>query len=253
MKKIFFICTIFATVITSCSTLKTSLSNYFVSSNAHSLMDSYRDLITQTNTKECPYDNTGNPAANPKVKGNRYTSFSAMTAKGYNAGTTGYISFSSWYWFEHTEPKSTIPFHTAWFSDSIQANAVLCKSSWPIPIVNPFPSTANIDNHVFEVILVPIAVYQSANLTASLFSHAEDIANPFAAVQIKAADIKVINDVYIEADGEYMSKKIASKYSDVNSSVGIICDVIMKNGQALSCYVFNNYDGSGTMHWKNKK
>jgi hypothetical protein len=252
MKKLFFICTALAALFMSCSTLKTSLTNYYVSSNAHSLIDSYRDLVTQTNTKECPYDNTGNPAANPKVKGNRYTVFSAMSAKGYSAGTVGYISFSSWYWFEHTEPKSTIPFHTAWFSDSIQANAVLCKSSWPIPIVNPFPSTVNIDNHVFEVILVPVKAYQSANLTTTVFSHAEDTANPFAAVQIKAADIKTINDVYIEEEAGYMSKKITAKYTDVNSSVGLICDVVMKNGQSLSCYIFNNYDG-GTMRWKNKK
>jgi hypothetical protein len=43
--------------------------SYFVSSNAHSLVDAYRDLVTQTNTKSCTYDNSGNPASLPQVKG----------------------------------------------------------------------------------------------------------------------------------------------------------------------------------------
>jgi hypothetical protein len=227
-------------------------STYFVSSNAHSLLDTYRDLVTQTNTQDCIYDNTGNPDANPPVKGNRHCTFSAMSAKGYNVGAPGFVSFASWYWFEHTNPITSNSFHSAWFSDTIEANAVLCRNTWPQPIVNPFKADVAIDNHVFEVILVPVSTYQSGYATTSLFVSGEDPANPFTSMLVKAADIQAINDVYLEAPTGYMNAYLSDKYNSSYSSVGIICEVVLKTGEKKACYIFNNYDDSGTLQWKNQ-
>jgi hypothetical protein len=176
-----------------------------------------------------------------------------MSAKGYNAGAAGFVSFSAWYWYAHTESKYTIAFHSAWFSSEIQENAVICKDCWHQPLVNPFPATVNMDNHVFEAILVPVKAYQQGRMNASVFSHAEDATNPFAAIQIKASDVAKIYDVSIEGAGGYMNLNLPTQYNEVHSSVGLICDVLLKNGKTMKCYVFNNYDASGTMIWKGKK
>jgi hypothetical protein len=227
--------------------------SYFVSSNAHSLIDAYRDLVTQTNTKSCTYDNSGNPASQPQVKGSYYCTFNAMPAKGYSSGTAGFVSFSASYWYTHTDPKQTTAFHTAWVSSHIQEIAILCPDCYQKPLVNPFPTSVNMDNHVFEAILVPVKAYQQGRMNASVFAHAEDATNPFAAVQIKASNIAKIYEVSFEGAGGYMSLNVATPYNDVHSSVGLVCDVLLKNGKVVKCYVFNNYDGAGTMIWKIKK
>jgi hypothetical protein len=243
-------CAVIVVTFSTAGNSQTILPN-FVSSNTYSLIDSYRDLLSQTNIKSCTYDNTGNPASNPKVKGSYYCTYNAMPAKGYNKGTAGFVSYASWYWYDHTDPKTSIPFHTAWFSSDIQANAVLCTDCWPKPIVNPFDAETNMDNHVFQVVLVPVAAYQAKKMKATLFSQAEDATNPFASIQVKASDIKQINEVYAEKPYDYMSKFNLASFQNPYSSVGIICDVLMKNGNVVKCYVFNNYDG-GTMMWKRK-
>jgi hypothetical protein len=176
-----------------------------------------------------------------------------MPAKGYGAGTAGFVSFSAWYWYMHPDIKSTIAFHTAWFSSEIQENAVLCKDCWHQPLVNPFPATANMDNHVFEAIFVPVSAYQQRKMNVFSFAHAEDAVNPFAAVQIKASDIAKIYDVFMEGTGGYMSLKLPTQYNDAHSSVGLVSEVLLKNGKTVKCYLFNNYDGAGTMIWKVKK
>jgi hypothetical protein len=227
------------------------MKKYFVSSNAHNLIDSYRDLVTQTNTKSCTYDNSSNPGV-PHVKGTYYCTYSAMSAKGYNVGTAGYISFSSWYWHTHTEPKTTMAFHTAWFSSELKQAAVLCPDCYQKPLVNPFPATTDIDNHVFEVILVPVSVYRRRKMTTVSFLHAEDATNPFATVQIKAINVAKIHDVSVEAAGGYMDLHVTISYNNVHSSVGLMCDVLLKSGKSVKCYIFNNYDGSQTMVWKQK-
>lgn len=249
MKKVLFL-TFLLGIFCQALNSQTASNSYFVSSNTHSLIDSYRDLLTQTNVKSCTYDNTSTGTSG--VKGSYYCDYSAMSAKGYNSGVAGFVSFSSWYWYVHTDPKNTIPFHTAWFSSQTQANAVLCPDCWPKPIVNPFPATANMDNHVFEVVLVPVAAYQQKNLRATKFSHGGDATDPFVGIEIKATDVKKIYEITVEGYGGYMSKNVSAAYNNLYSSVGIICEVLLKNGTVLKCYVFNNYDG-GTMVWKGTK
>jgi hypothetical protein len=227
--------------------------SYFVSSNANSLIDAYRDLVTQTNTKSCTYDNSGNPASQPQVKGSYYCTFNAMPAKGYSVGAPGFVSFSATYWYTHTDPKSTIPFHTMWFPAHAQEIASIGPEGYQNPLVNPYPSSVNMSNQSFEAILVPVNAYHQRNLRAFIFQHAEDTANPFAAVQIKAADIAKIHEVSMEGAGGYMSVNLPTQYNDVRSSVGLICEVVLKNGRTMKCYIFNNYDGAGTMIWKAKK
>jgi hypothetical protein len=227
--------------------------SYFISSNAHSLVDAYRDLVTQTNTKSCTYDNSGNPASLPQVKGSYYCTFNAMSAKGYSAGTAGFVSFSATYWYTHTEPKYTIPFHTMWFSSHAPEIASICSDCYQNPLVNPYPASVNMDNHSFEAIFVPVQAYHQRRMNAFSFAHAEDAVNPFAAIQIKASDIAKIYDLSMEGAGGYMNLNIPTQYNNVNSSVGLVSEVLLKNGKMVKCYLFNNYDGAGTMIWKVKK
>ena len=77
-------------------------------------------------------------------------------------------------------------------------------------------------------------------------------ANPFLPYAIKASDVKKINDVWVECDGEYMSTNLSTAYKNVKSSVGIVCEVVLKNGSIVNCYVFNNEDNHRIV-WKETK
>jgi hypothetical protein len=70
--------------LSSCNTLQTK-SSFLVSSNAHDLVDSYRDVVNEKNIKNCDYDNTGG-LDTVIVKGNRQMVTAAMSAKGFMAG-----------------------------------------------------------------------------------------------------------------------------------------------------------------------
>ena len=228
-------------------------SNYFVSQNAHSLVDSYRDLVKFVNSDStCTY-NDG------KTIVHRRCTYSAMPTKGYlsNLKGKGYISFSSFYvTSDNTVPNETIPFNSLWISDSLKAYIVSvwanCVACYPKPIVYPIPTIINgigTQNGVFEVILVPVSTYQAGMRKDYLFSNAANATNPMLSIVIKAADIKAINELYMEKEGGYMSKNLPLRYNDINSSVGIVCNILLNNGNRVECYIFNNYDG-GTLLWK---
>ena len=235
-------------------------SPYFVSANAHALIDTYRDLVSKTNTDTCDivYDNRPqNPTPSAVAYGNYTCTYSAMPVKGYysGAGTAGYVSFSSVYWHWHNQPNVTIPFRTVWFSDDADVRNALCQECIPIPIVNPI----KIHDHSFQAVLVPITAYQSSGLTVGNFINQidNDPSNPFIPIAIKATDINKINDVSIECDGGYMSKLLPTQYNNIRSSVGVVCEVVLKNGNVINCYVFNNEDGHngliGRIVWKEKR
>jgi hypothetical protein len=236
-----------------------STSNYFVSPNAHSLFDSYRDLVAKNNVNKFPYDSL------PRLKGNRNYVASAMTAKGYNVQNplrSGYLTFMSFNWSEYKflqEPnrsnkEATAFFTTHWLSEATAKGGFPgCNECLPKPIV--FFQTPNEENHLFKTVLVPVSKYQSSGVLDTKPEDTGDgyIKGLFLDLAISTNDIKAINDIYIEGGGEYMSKKLTTNYNDTHSSVGLICEVLLKSGMSEKCYVFNNCDGSGTLIWKVKK
>ena len=230
----------------------------FVSANAHCLIDPYRDLINKKNIGECPYDDG-------IVKVSRQCVWSAMPAKGYNIGAVGYVTFVSLHHSSYqnlADPlnpvnrKHTLPFHTAWIADTIDdIRAVFangCTDCLAKPFVFPFPKEAQ--NHVFEVLLVPVSIYQRRRCTTTTFSDNPTFAPSgiLSDLAISPNDIQEIGDVCLEASGGYMNRNIVDSYNRESSSVGIICYVLLKNGRSVPCYVFNNYD-EGALVWKIKK
>lgn len=235
-------------------------SNYFVSSNAHSLFDSYRDIIDTNNIFVFPYKDE----ITTHVSGNRNYVASAMTAKGYNVQnplTSGYLTFMSFNWSEYkflqdpnkSNKEATAFFTTHWLSDtSARTLFAGCNNCLRQQIV--FSQKLG-ENHGFKTVLVPVSKYQNSGIldTNPIDKSGGYIEGPLLDLAISTNDIRAINDIYIEDDGGYMSKILTVNYNNTHSSVGLICEVLLKSGASEKCYVFNNYDGSGTLTWKVKK
>jgi hypothetical protein len=245
--------------LSSCNTVPMpTKSSFFVSSNAHDLVDSYRDVVNEKNIKNCDYDNTGG-LDTVIVKGNRQMVTAAMSAKGFVGGASGYTSFLSYRWNIYTyinqpskDVKSvTAPFYSIWFGkeDSIRVLGTRCDSCKPNPM-----SYASSGMHVFSCILVPVEKYKTAGISETFFTSDASLrlTEPFLPLAINCNDIKAIQDLYMEDETGYMNQKHADKYSNINSSIGLVCDVVLKNGEQIACYIFNNVDGNYLV-WKNKK
>lgn len=109
----------------------------------------------------------------------------------------------------------------------------------PNPII--FPSGLG-ENHVYSAKLIPVNQYKAINAPVT------DI-NKVSGVRI--ADIAQITRVYIEGKSGYIATTEKASYDRPFSSKGIVAQVILKNGQQVSCYLINNYDGD-TLLWKQK-
>jgi hypothetical protein len=216
----------------------------FVSANAHALIDSYRDLIDQKGTTPCTYD--------PTIR--YYCVSSAMPANGYNSGcydmacsrqVYGAVSFVSAYYFAHYDAPSRAYFSTIWAEKGIYP-ALMCPEAIPETVLYPFEHD-NTQNHVFQSVMVPVGAYQAFPDPQKRLA----IGYPaLTRLAVKPEDIKSINDVYLECPTGYIKRTEGTNYADVRSSKGIICDILLKNGQNIQCYLINNYDGAGTLLWK---
>jgi hypothetical protein len=216
----------------------------FVSANAHALIDSYRDLIDQRGTTTCVYD--------PTIR--YYCVSSAMAANGYNLGcydvscsrqVYGAVTFVSSYFFDHYDAPSRAYFRTMWAEKGIYP-ALICPDAIPETVLYPFDFNST-QNHVFQSIMVPVGAYQAFADPQKRLA----IGYPaLTALAVKPEEIKSINDVYLECPTGYIKRTEGQNYADVHSSKGIICDILLKNGQNIQCYIINNYDGVGTLLWK---
>jgi hypothetical protein len=224
---------------TSCNT------SFFVSSNAQALIDSYRDLITKTGVTNCVYDATNNYDCVT----------SAMASKGYNNGfyegsgskkVYGYVNFTSYVNRTHPSAVEKNAFHSMWagksLPDAAGYSALICPEAIPAIVVYPFSMGAQ--NHVFEAIFVNPATYKSA--TAKTFLALKNVA-------IKPETIKAINEVYMACPSDYIAQTDNVAYQNPLSSKGILCDLTLTNGSKVTAYIINNYDGGGTLLWKQKK
>jgi hypothetical protein len=216
----------------------------FISAQAHVLIDSYRDLIDQNGTTNCVY-----------TSGIQYRCVtSGMPAYGYNLGyyhdsdgqkVYGTVTFVSSYFFDHYDAPSRAYFRTMWADKSIYP-ALVCPEAIPEVVQYPFAYN-NTQNHTFQAIMVPVSSYQSfpdPNKRLALGYPA------LTALAIKPEEIKAINDIYLECPSGYIRRTESQNYADVQSSKGIVCELLLKNGQTVQCYVINNYDGGGTLLWK---
>ena len=112
----------------------------------------------------------------------------------------------------------------------------------PNPIIFPHPGI--IENHVFAAKLIKQSDYKA-------FAGSPKDYNTMAAVpSIAPSDIQQIVSVYMEEQGGYISTSEAADYSSILSSKGIVVKVKMKKGPVVLCYIINNYDGGGTIYWK---
>ncbi len=219
----------------------------FLSSNAHALIDSYRDLVEQKGTTSCTYD--------PTIR--YYCVSAAMSAKGYNLGCYDYgcsrqvygaVSFVSSYFYDHYDAPSRACFRTIWAEKGIYP-ALMCPDAIPAVVLYPYDHNVT-QNHSFQAIMVPVAAYQAFSDPIKRLTIGYTALTSLA---VKPEDIKAINDVYLECPTGYIKRTETQNYADVHSSKGIICDILLKNGQNISCYIINNYDGAGTLIWKNHK
>jgi hypothetical protein len=114
----------------------------------------------------------------------------------------------------------------------------------PDPIIFPHPGI--IENHVFAAKLIKQTDYK-------VFPGSpKDYTTMAAVASVAPSDIQQIISVYMEEQGGYISTSEAAEYNNVSSSKGIVVKVKLKSGAAVSCYVINNYDGAGTIYWKEK-
>jgi hypothetical protein len=260
MKKIIIIIVAATSVLFSCNPAAPKKSSLFVSSNAYDLIDSYRDLINKNYIKNCDYEVTIGTDTD-KVKGNREMVTAAMSAKGFLNGAAGYTSFLSYRWntYSYTSLPTkdvkwvTAPFYSIWFGkeDSTRVLGIRCDSCKPNPIVYPYNASGV---HTFLCVFVPVETYKTSGLaeTTPTSDNSLRLTGAFLPLALNCNDITAINEVYMEDEGGYMNQQHADKYSNVNSSIGLVCDVVLKSGEKKTCYIFNNVDG-GKLLWKNKK
>ena len=216
----------------------------FISANAHSLIDSYRDVVNKKGTITCRYDSATHydcvTAAMPS-KGYHSGIFAADTSK----KVYGFVNFTSMAFTKNPVAAEKIPFHSMWAMRSTATvagyDAIVCPEAFPPFIVFPFAETSQ--NHVFEAIFVTLTAYQTARKTEFL---------ELKKIAISSSDIKAINDAFLECPNEFMSRKETVSYNNVFSSKGIICQITLKSGRSVLAYLINNYDG-GTVLWKEKR
>ncbi len=115
----------------------------------------------------------------------------------------------------------------------------------PSPIIYPHPGGAT-ENHVFGAKLIKQSDYRA-------FAGPVRNYNTMAAVPAMApSDIKQIISVYLEEKGGYSDTNETADYNNLFSSKGIVVNVKLKSGTTVPCYIINNYDGAGTIYWKEK-
>jgi hypothetical protein len=115
----------------------------------------------------------------------------------------------------------------------------------PNPIIYPI-HTPSTENHVFGAKLIKQSDYKA------FAGSPKDYTTMLAVSSIAPSDIQQIVSVYMEEQGDYISTTEAADYNNISSSKGIVVKVKLKTGATILCYIINNYDGGGTINWKEK-
>jgi hypothetical protein len=191
---------------------------------SQSLLQSFKNLIAGTGVHNC------HPTLN-------YPSVSfAMPENCFSWQTTSasMVTYSSFY------IPATSEFRVIW--GGAPGNFSYYGVCPPDPIIFPHPGA--IENHVFGALLIKQSDYRA-------FAGTRDYTN-MASISLPVADIREIVSVYVEDSGGYASTNENAAYNNMNSSSGVIVNVILRTGTHVLCNIINNYDGAGTIIWKER-
>ncbi|MDZ4793578.1 MAG: hypothetical protein SGI83_04800 [Bacteroidota bacterium] len=193
---------------------------------AQSLFQSFKNLTAGVGVRNC------HPSLNfPTVS-------YAMPENCFSWQTTSasMVTFSSFY------IPATPEFRVIW--GSVPGNFSYYGACAPDPIIFPHPGIT--ENHVFGAKLIKQSDYRA--FTGS----PKDYTTMAAVPAVQVADIQQILSAYVEENGGYISTSEAANYNNMASSKGIVMNVKLRTGASVLCYIINNYDGAGTITWKEK-
>ncbi len=195
-----------------------SLVSQKITSSASALIDSYKKL----------FENKANLCNSTN---NILTCLSKMDSKyfTYTPANLGNITFASF-------NEGTDLFRTIWgASASDYTYYGVCA---PSPII--WPAAVASQNHVFAAKFV----------TIENFANAPSPKNFLDLTGVPINDILSIDCIKIEESNGYIAATDPISYSNSLSSKGILAYLTLKNKTQIICYVINNYDGAGTLTWK---
>jgi hypothetical protein len=202
-----------------------AINPYVLTPCAQSLIQSFKNLIAGTGVRNC------HPTLNfPSV------SF-AMPENCFARLTTSasMVTYSSFY-----IPK-TSEFRVIWGGNP--ANFSYYGVCPPDPIIYPHPGGAT-ENHVFGAMLIMQSDYMGYKGTRTYLA--------MSSISVPISDIQEIVSVYMEDSGGYASTGETSPYNNIESSIGIVVKIRLRGGGTVLCYIINNYDGAGTLNWKER-
>ncbi|MBC7872788.1 MAG: hypothetical protein H7Y01_02265 [Ferruginibacter sp.] len=213
---------------------KCCTSNPFtLSACAQSLFQSYKNLTAGVGVSNC------HPTLNfPTVS-------YAMPENCFSHQTTSasMVTYSSFYIPESKQYPAMAPeLRVIW--GSAPGNFSYYGACAPNPIIFPHPGI--IENHVFAAKLIKQSDYRAFTGTPRNYPGMASVP------AIPVSDIQQITAVYLEEKGGYISTNEAADYNNLLSSKGIVVNVKLKKGGNVLCYIINNYDGGGTIAWKEK-
>jgi hypothetical protein len=188
------------------------------------LLRSFQNIVTRTGTRIC----------NPTTNAPSVSSTMPISCFSNNDGSPGVVSYTA---FFYPDPSQTF-FRVIWGGEA--GNFTYYGVCPPEPIVFPLPSIQQ--NHVFAAKLVRVSDYQSLPVASRTYDGVEGI-HPSGIVEI-------INPRLEGREGFIATNETAS-YNNLKSSKGIIVTVRLSKGMSAECYILNNYDGAGTLTWKN--
>lgn len=112
----------------------------------------------------------------------------------------------------------------------------------PNPLVYQGPDGT--ENHVFELRFLPVTAYKAWKGDKNEWSVVKKLQS--FAIQ----DIASIGDLRLESPTDHIAQTERAHYDNLFSAKGLFCTVTLKNGTSLACYLYSNYDKSGTLQWK---
>lgn len=196
-----------------------------------SLLQSFKNLTTVTGVSNC-HPRLNFPSVSFAMPENCFA---------YQTTSASMVTYSSFYIPESKEyPGLGSEFRVIWGGDP--GNFSYYGVCPPNPIIFPHPGGAT-ENHVFGAKLIKQSDYKA-------FAGPVKDYNTMAAVpSLVISDIQILA-VYMEENGGYISTTEAGPYSNLYSSKGIVVSVKQRSGPNVLCYIINNYDGAGTITWK---
>jgi hypothetical protein len=200
---------------------------------AQSLLQSFKNLTTVTGVSNC----------HPRVNFPSVSFAMPENCFAYQTTSASMVTYSSFYIPESKEyPGRSSEFRVIWGGDP--ANFSYYGVCPPSPIIFPHPGGAT-ENHVFGAKLIKQSDYKA-------FTGPVKDYNTMAAVpSLAISDIQILA-VYMEESGGYISTTEAGLYNNIYSSKGIVVSVKQRSGPNELCYIINNYDGAGTINWKER-